>query len=474
MFGPAVTAAGLTLSPGSPIQLENGIQVTFGPLPSSPGPSAPAPIFHSGDYWTIPARAATGQIEWPPGGSDGNSAQLPTSVVVHRAPLACIHATIIKEIFGGTVNETINYYRDDCRQVFSPLTALAPPTILPAIHVDNVSWVNDEVMPLDQLVANGIQITLDKAPVSRITPANFIVAVETANALPNGANPIATILGESGEGAPAPTTILRTPTIVDTQITPSPTASGAILNWQLPFNEAPALQQLTVVMLDLMAFQGAPAQRWALVRVRLVGQMIYAAGAAGQVYLDGRALGQPGEHPDGSARIDLKLPSGAGAVASDFEGWFYLAPTLQIVSVSIVYNNLTVVPADFGGITGVVVTGTTSPEVRPTAVVNLNYPATTAATISLVLTGAQGVGTIASIQATAPISANEWTVPVPINILDNPGLTQGTTTPVTDNFTITATLTAAAGSASAASQTFSVTGAPPRLLINRGPGGFDA
>ena len=41
-------------------------------------------------------------------------------------------------------------------------------------------------------------------------------------------------------------------------------------------------------------------------------------------------------------RISLQLPSGAGAAASDFEGWFYLAPILQVISVGIPNQNLSV------------------------------------------------------------------------------------------------------------------------------------
>ena len=185
MSGPAVTAAGLPLSPGSPIQLENGIQVTFDPPTSGPGPvtSPPPGTFQSGDYWTIPARAATGQIEWPSLGSDGNAAERPTSIQVYRAPLACIHATVIFDFFDGKTNKIISYQPDDCRQVFSPLTALGP-TAIAAIHVTGVNWVNDDIITLDRLVANGLIITLDQKPSGPVTGANFIVTFEAAVAQP--------------------------------------------------------------------------------------------------------------------------------------------------------------------------------------------------------------------------------------------------------------------------------------------------
>src|ERR1022692_1133469 len=79
-FGASATAHGVPLTPGVWIDLENGIQVQF-----APG------AFQSGDYWLIPARTATGQIEWPPCGGDGGLFQEPHRTIVHRAPLACAH-----------------------------------------------------------------------------------------------------------------------------------------------------------------------------------------------------------------------------------------------------------------------------------------------------------------------------------------------------------------------------------------------
>jgi hypothetical protein len=443
--GTSATANGIALSE-QPIQLENGIQVQFG-----------GNIFNSGDYWTIPARTATGNIEWPQGES------LPaTSIQVYNAPLATVFVPQGQPAGSTSVQWT------DTRQRFSPLTALNPPATPPAIHVNQISWVNDEVMTLDQLVANGITVTLDQTPTSPITPANFAVTVETAT--PN-------VIGDNNPpvGQTAPTTVLRSPTIVDQPIT----ASGNALTMTLPFPPYfrsiegrglflfDSLQRDTVLALNTLLNQGAPAQRYALVRVRLLGEQIYCAANGGKLmYLDGRALGQAGTRPDNTARIDLVLPSGSGTVASNFEGWFFLAPTLQVTSVTFdPSSNLTVQVGAFGQVTGVEVTGSTT-TVNPTAVVNLNYPAIAAATISLALTGT-GAGTVASIQATAPVAVGDASVSVPINILQNPGVTG--TTPNTPSFTVIATLTSGVGSSSA-SANFTVTGVqPPPPILHIGP-----
>lgn len=82
------------------ITLEDGVQIQFaaptpppviGPAPPRRGAAAtePAPAFRTGDYWLIPARVATGDVEWP--GPPANPLQRPPYGVEHSyAPLAVI------------------------------------------------------------------------------------------------------------------------------------------------------------------------------------------------------------------------------------------------------------------------------------------------------------------------------------------------------------------------------------------------
>jgi Family of unknown function (DUF6519) len=78
------------------IDLENGIQIRF-----QPQTGAQPHQYRTGDYWLIPARVATGAIEWPvEQGADGKPkidpktnqpiplAQLPHGVEHQYAPLA--------------------------------------------------------------------------------------------------------------------------------------------------------------------------------------------------------------------------------------------------------------------------------------------------------------------------------------------------------------------------------------------------
>lgn len=67
------------------IELENGIQIQFQPANQDDGNS-----YRTGDYWLIPARVATGGIEWPVE-LDGESKPLaPFGIQHHYAPLAIL------------------------------------------------------------------------------------------------------------------------------------------------------------------------------------------------------------------------------------------------------------------------------------------------------------------------------------------------------------------------------------------------
>lgn len=71
-------------SEGGWIDLEDGVQVRF----------APGGDFRSGDYWLIPARVATGRVEWRED-RDGNPAlQPPRGIEHHYAPLGWVGVNV--------------------------------------------------------------------------------------------------------------------------------------------------------------------------------------------------------------------------------------------------------------------------------------------------------------------------------------------------------------------------------------------
>jgi photosystem II stability/assembly factor-like uncharacterized protein len=102
-----VTSAGaraLDLIEGEWIDLEDGVQVRF-----EPGGS-----YRAGDYWQIPARTFTGDVEWPRD-EDGNPiARPPAGITDTYCRLG------IAEVAGDGTIAVLS----DCRQLFPPLTAL--------------------------------------------------------------------------------------------------------------------------------------------------------------------------------------------------------------------------------------------------------------------------------------------------------------------------------------------------------------
>lgn len=72
------------------IALEDGIEVQFSAR--APVNNEPAYVYQTGDYWLLPARTATGDVEWP-GPVDNPRALPPQGVDHHYAPLARIKVT---------------------------------------------------------------------------------------------------------------------------------------------------------------------------------------------------------------------------------------------------------------------------------------------------------------------------------------------------------------------------------------------
>ena len=103
------------------LTLEDGIQIQFQP----PGPGMLAAQYRSGDYWLIPARVATGNIEWPEQrDAQGQIVPDPTTnlpvpdslpphgVEHHYAPLALIAVDATGTITGS---------RTELRRIFGPI-----------------------------------------------------------------------------------------------------------------------------------------------------------------------------------------------------------------------------------------------------------------------------------------------------------------------------------------------------------------
>lgn len=93
------------ITTGSFIALEDGVEIQFEP---------PGDGFRSGDYWIIPARTNTGDVEWPKDDQNTPIPQPPRGIDHYLAPLALL--TLVP---GGNWTDIV-----DCRCLFPPLSDL--------------------------------------------------------------------------------------------------------------------------------------------------------------------------------------------------------------------------------------------------------------------------------------------------------------------------------------------------------------
>ncbi len=458
------TAGDMPLSVTAPIDIENGIQVTFC-----------AGTYKSGDYWLIPARTASGKIDWPPCGGDGRPCQLAANIPVYTVPLALItlrdtftrrnpvqetgaglaiadkndSQIAFQEEEIGTIADQSNFLVQDLRSFFTPLSSNA-------LHVNRISWINDDVITLDQLAASGLKLLLDDAPTSVIDASVFRVTVEIPSYRSADRTLGATELGNQAGGSPAnpqqsiqitDAPRLRTEVVLDGVVT----VLNDIVYWSLLTQDTSnkietELGDLLFLELNtlLQTIVYAPDPTWfARVRVRLLGHMIYAqisssggsCGSARTLFLDGQSLAAPGTRQDQTPRIDLQYPSGSGAKASDFESWFYLAP-------AIVISSLAFDPASVS-LPGGGAAGTT------TGTVTLTTPVSADTTITLTPTPVTGVTFNIPATITVPAGQNYQTFTASVTV----------TTPTAGAgivCTVAASVTWQVGTGSTVSGTFTV------------------
>ena len=308
-YGPGNSTNGIPLPINDWLELENGIKIQF-----------QEGNYVSGDYWLIPARTATGNIEWPPLDSDGQFYQPPHNTSIYRAPLACVHWDTGQEQF--TV--------EDCRRFFPSLVDTLTDIAMPALHITSFDWNNDDLLTLDILLKNGLNLTFDQAITGHIDSGGFSVTLEIANEFVSsyldGKQTLSYSLGQLPVS-------FRTSMPLDGNIT----VSGNQLSWSIPLvniqltNEGGQGNWSIVSALNLLLQQGSQAGCYTRVRVKLSGDKIFSGTQGNYIYLDGQAFAKPGFRQDGAtARTDLNLPTGTKQKASDFDSWFYLTPTLNI------------------------------------------------------------------------------------------------------------------------------------------------
>lgn len=330
--GSTATASGVAMT-GAWLALEDGVEVQF-----------QTADYRTGDYWVIPARTATGEIEWPPY-EIPNTAPLPQprrGIHHHFCRLALISFDAEKKAWSVA---------DDCRTLFPPLTE--PCCDAKALRVVGTNWANDDAFSSAVLTREGLRITVDAAPdAASLTNDTVQVAIEVPfvqgqTPVPNVAQRVY-IRGEVGRDPADPKVIVWRPQVA--RVTDGGVVVGPSRAVRKTARERPraarAARDTEVTAAGALA--GPTAQR---VRVVLKGHCIWSesggardarerrAAADTRLFLDGQCFGRPGLRADGTTpRIDLAFPSGRADAASDFESWFFLGatPTRRPLQVSLI------------------------------------------------------------------------------------------------------------------------------------------
>lgn len=279
---------------GTWISLENGVQVQFS-----------AGSYATGDYWLIPARTVTGEIEWPPFANPNLApiAQPPVGIRHHYCRLALLQL----------VNATAQTWQlQDWRSAFPSLTDVPSPD--GGIHITGVALVdpasgtpspliNDTTIQASSFGGIDVLCDADVDPASVSRPTCFL-SVENP-LIPSG-QPLA----QAYEALILPGTLSTSPNTISWR--PTPNALNLLNNQillQVPTND-----------------------RGILTRLTLKGNFIWAR-LNHNLYLDGEAFGIP---VGGASNTFLSFPSGDRRRGGDFELWFWLvAAPVSISSIQL-------------------------------------------------------------------------------------------------------------------------------------------
>jgi len=366
--GATATATGVSIT-NAWLPLEDGVEVQFG-----------TGTFRTGDYWVIPARTATGEIEWPP-------FAIPNSAPVPQPPRGIKHHFCRLALLSLDAASKGWKVSDDCRPIFPPLTV--PCCTDQAMHVIATNFVNDDAFSIQTFVSDGLRFQLDAAPdpaslntdtVQVMVEAPYTTAtlgverVFMDGTVTRDAADPRTIVWKpatpetSGTTTTGPTTVQ--PSGTTGTVTTTPTTGGLVLNpailglaQNLNLNIAtPTKRVAKKSRAKTAAGQARAAAKQAgssevartapvgaiVLRVMLKGRFIWSdpKASAKRVYVDGQAYGIPGVRADGKTpRIALDLPSGNSSKASDFESWFFIGKAatpapLQVTTVRFLNANL--------------------------------------------------------------------------------------------------------------------------------------
>jgi hypothetical protein len=283
------------------IDLESGVQVFF----------QPGANYQTGDYWLVPARTVTGDVDWLRDSSGNPQFLSPLGIRHHHCRLGIVS-------FSGPTWAIVS----DCRDIFAP--AAEGGIHIEFVFLTNASQVspngglvlNDSSVSLQDL-AGGLSVVCDTPidPVSILAnpPSNTSLIKPTCLVsidVPNFVGP--------GQAAFA-----RQPMIVSATLGLDNT--GTTIIWT---PTAAAASWIQTQLSQILAQTPSPGPL--LAHLTLKGNFIWARGNP-SLYLDGESFGSP-VPPDtaGNQRTDIG-PSGDGRRGGDFEMWFWLISLPAVV-----------------------------------------------------------------------------------------------------------------------------------------------
>ncbi len=262
------------------VLLEDGIQIHF-----------EAGHYTTGDYWLIPARTATGDVDWPVDSAGDPLVRPREGIVHHYCKLGIVRA--------GDPVEVI-----DCRKLFPPLTEIHDAEKEPGLHVvgvrtrSDVDVLNDGDLPVNEL-ATGLEIDLDGnvEPLALRGKPTCFVTVD----LPF---PMARDDRELWSEVPVGTMPLTLAATV--------TAKAKRIVWQVA--------DPVRAFLEDRLLKAAQSERL-LAHLTLKGNVVFGDDEP-TLNVDGEAFGAMAA----GGRLDAVLPSGDGRRGGDLELWFWLTP----------------------------------------------------------------------------------------------------------------------------------------------------
>ena len=270
------------------LSLEDGVEVRF----------EQGRHYESGDYWLIPARTATGDVEWPENGASPLAplARPPEGIAHHYCKLALVR------LDGKSWTPV-----EDCRNLFPPLTGLHGIQADPGVHVVRIRSGTQDPLPND----------------ADLLVTDFVKGIEI-----------------ECDGVLEPNTILNKPTVFFTLDLPFPFSAADRQFWGDSVVGTVPLTLDGIVRVSENRILWTPAAltaRWllgqwrkliiagkidrSLLHLTLKGNFVYGKGEPA-LNVDGEAFGVLQE----SGQLDAALPSGNGRRGGTLDLWYWLRP----------------------------------------------------------------------------------------------------------------------------------------------------